>query len=245
MCVPPRPIKPAKLHPLHTRAEPALAPAAHRHRRALLSVTRRRCRRQPSPLLPCPRRQRRVKVYTRHVSEPEALVELAHIRPVRGVPLSRHEEEMLERRAGSQTRELERLATSVAARTLDFDAAALRVRVVLLARSVRWRSRGRAWCSKQVVCEASGVRWRRGRAWCAWQVLCVSQRRDVRARAATLLRGVIKAGSSTARGQAPTRVIFASNFPSSPPACDGSILSSAGEMPTASALIASGSFPAR
>ena len=33
MCVPPRPIKPAKLHPLHTRAEPAqTAPTAHTRR---------------------------------------------------------------------------------------------------------------------------------------------------------------------------------------------------------------------
>jgi len=110
--VPPRPVESAKRDPLDARAEPALAPTANGDGRALLCCLRS---------LLCLGRQRRVKVRSRHVAQPEACVELAQVGPVHRVPPPRHKEEVFERRARSQPRELEGQITTVAPRALDLN----------------------------------------------------------------------------------------------------------------------------
>jgi len=110
--VPPRPVESAKRDPLDARAEPALAPTANGDGRALLCCLRS---------LLCLGRQRRVKVRSRHVAQPEACVELAQVGPVHRVPPPRHKEEVFERRARSQPRELEGQITAVAPRALDLN----------------------------------------------------------------------------------------------------------------------------
>ena len=127
--VPPRPVESAKRDPLDARAEPALAPTANGDGRALFRVMPRGLRG-----LLFLGRQCRVKVRSRHVAQPEARVELAQVGPVHRVPPPRHKEEVLERRARSQPRELEGQVAAVAPRALDLDAATLQP---ACARSVR------------------------------------------------------------------------------------------------------------